>query len=256
MPASKSILIIAGIGSGVGTGGATARAFSKALGYRVALIARNPEKLKATADDIQKAGGEVKDFPVKDYSWSSITSVFSAIASHWPDGEIRATIWNAAQWHKGPFLEVKPADVQESVDVNVTAAFAFAQESVKAFLKAGEKATDSPSRGTLIFTGATAAIRGGAEYGVFAAGKHAQRALSQSLAREFGKQNIHVAHVIVDGLIITDRTKERFSHTGLLDDEHKRLSPEAIANSYLYLHQQDVSAWTHELDLRPAHEKF
>jgi len=112
-------------------------------------------------------------------------------------------------------------------------------------------------RGTLIFTGATASIRGNVVTSAFAAGKHGLRALSQSLAKEFGKQNIHVAHAIIDGGILTDMARQRMTPEQAANpDPDARLTPEAIANAYLFLTRQDRSAFTWELDLRPAHEKW
>jgi len=253
---TKPIIVIAGIGNSTGTGGATARLFSQALGYRVALIARNAEHLQNAAAEIQKAGGDAAAFPVADYSWTAITEAFSAIKKRFSGSHIRVALFNVAQGHRGPFLELKEEDIQASLQINVVAGFAFAQEAIKAFLEAPEPTPEekSPSQGTLVFTGATASIRGSEFFGEFAAGKVALRALSQSLAREFGKKNIHVGHSIIDGGILTDRSRER--HAEHLHDEAKRLSPESIAKSYLYLHSQDRSAWTLELDLRPAHEKF
>jgi len=252
----RPILVVAGVGNASGTGGATARLFSKELGYRVALIARNAQNLEAAAAEIRKVGGDAVAFPVPDYSWSAITEAFSAIKTRFPGSPIRAAVFNAGQWHRGPFLELKEEDIQNSLQVNVVAGFAFAQESIKAFLEAPEPTPEekSPSQGTLIFTGATASIRGGEYFGAFAAGKVALRALSQSLAREFGKKNVHVGHSIIDGGILTDLSRPR--HAAHIDDETKRLSPDSIAKSYLYLHSQDKSAWTLELDLRPAHERF
>ena len=112
------------------------------------------------------------------------------------------------------------------------------------------------AKGTIIFTGATASLRGGAGFAAFAGAKHALRALAQSMARELGPQGIHVAHVVVDGAIDTAFIRETFpdryaakAHDGIVD-------PEAIAENYWHLHQQQRSAWTHELDLRPWVEKF
>ena len=106
--------------------------------------------------------------------------------------------------------------------------------------------------GTLIYTGATGSLRGGARFSALAVGKFGQRALAQSLAREFGPRGIHVAHVIIDGQINLPRWREMQPERG----DETFLSPRAIAESYWHLHRQDKTAWTHELDLRPAVEKF
>ena len=107
-------------------------------------------------------------------------------------------------------------------------------------------------RGTILLTGATASLRGSARFSALAVGKFGLRALAQSMAREFGPQGVHVAHVIVDGQINTPRVRERSPDR----EEHTMLSPEAIAETYWQLHAQDPTAWTLELELRPAVESF
>jgi len=111
-------------------------------------------------------------------------------------------------------------------------------------------------RGTIIFTGATASLRGGANFAAFAGAKHALRALAQSLARELGPQGIHVAHVVIDGAIDTEFVKTNFPERYALKGRDGILDPDAIADNYWLLHRQHRSAWTHELDLRPWIEKF
>jgi NAD(P)-dependent dehydrogenase (short-subunit alcohol dehydrogenase family) len=107
-------------------------------------------------------------------------------------------------------------------------------------------------RGTILLTGATASLRGSARFSALAVGKFGLRALAQSMAREFGPQGIHVAHVVIDGQINTPRVSERFPDR----EAHTMLSPDAIAETYWQLHIQDHTTWTQELDLRPAVESF
>lgn len=128
--------------------------------------------------------------------------------------------------------------------------FNFAQCTIPLLLAS---ASDSPHPPTLIVTGATASVRGSARFGDFAAGKFAVRALCQSLAREFGPQGVHVAHAIVDGVIDIPRTKAYSVNGGGPDS---KIDPDAIADSYWYLHTQPRSHFTHELDTRPFVEKF
>jgi len=111
-------------------------------------------------------------------------------------------------------------------------------------------------KGTIIFTGATASLRGGTGFSAFAGAKHALRALAQSMARELGPQGIHVAHSIIDGAIDTAWIKENFPDRYALKDRDGIVNPDAIAEQYWQLHRQDRSAWTHELDLRPWLETF
>ena len=127
---------------------------------------------------------------------------------------------------------------------NCAGAFYAAQSVLPAMLEQG--------RGTVILTGATASMRGSAKFSALATGKFALRALAQSMAREFGPQGIHVAHAIIDGQIDTPRVRSMSPDR----DASTMLSPDAIAEAYWQLHRQDASAWTHELDLRPAVETF
>ncbi|KAI0354491.1 short-chain dehydrogenase/reductase SDR [Trametes cingulata] len=260
---ARPIIVIAGIGNGSGMplNRISHRVFSKA-GYRVALIARGADRLQKAANDINQAGGEAAAFPIESYTYKSLTDVFSAIRSHTWSGtspsqppEIRAALWNAAAGVWKGFLDVTEADLQLVVDTNITAAFAFAHQVLQAFR--ANAVDERGKRGTLIFTGATASIRGNVTTSAFAAGKFALRALSQSLNKEFGRQNIHA---IIDGGILTDlslsRRTDEAAARAFKEDANIRLDPESIAKSYLYLANQDRSAWTWELDLRPAHEKW
>ncbi|KAH9943602.1 short-chain dehydrogenase/reductase SDR [Amylocystis lapponica] len=257
----RPVIIVAGVGNGTGTGAATARVFSKA-GYRVALVARNADHLKKTTADLAQAGGETASFPVAEYSYSAVSAVVKAIKAHqWPTpekAEIRVALWNAGSAVWKPFLDITEEELDKVVSSTVVAPFAFAHEVLAAFKENAEDALGK--RGTLLFTGATASLRGNTTTSAFAAGKFALRALSQSLNKEFGKQNIHVAHAVIDGGILTDLSLSRRTDPAASkqwkEDGNVRIDPESIAKSYLYLANQDRSAWTWELDLRPAHEKW
>jgi len=255
MATRRGIFVVAGYGNGSGTGSASAVAFAKA-GYKVALIARGAEALEKGAEEIKKTGGDAAAFPVQTYDHESIHSVFEAIKKHWPNEDIRVTLYNTAFGVWKPFLDVTPDEWKESANLNIITAAAFARESILAFKDL--ELNEQGKRGTLLFTGATASWRGNKTTSAFSAGKFALRSLSQSLNKEFGKQNIHVAHAIIDGGILTDRSKQRNpdGYDALVNNPDVRLSPESIAASYLYLANQDRSAWTWELDLRPAHETW
>ncbi|KAG9001430.1 hypothetical protein FRB94_004795 [Tulasnella sp. JGI-2019a] len=246
------ILVLAGVGAGGGTGAATAKLFAKS-GYRVALIARSVDSLKSVSNSLNAEGGKTAPFPVEAYTQKNMESVFSSIKQTWPDAEIRVTIFNAGKGVFKPFLETTEQEMQESVDTNVVGAFAFARESILTFQDL--QTDEQGKKGTLIFTGATAGIRGNVTTSAFSAGKHGLRALSQSLAKEFGKQHIHVAHAIIDGVILTTQSKQYVSKEKQ-ENPAGMLSPDSIAKAYLYLTTQDQSAFTWELDLRPAEEKW
>ncbi|KZT66474.1 short-chain dehydrogenase/reductase SDR [Daedalea quercina L-15889] len=257
----RPVIVIAGIGNGGGTGAATARVFSK-QGYRVALIARNADQLNKFTAELKQAGTEAAAFHVPDYSYGSVTGVVESIRRYqWPSAEkaeIRVALWNASFGAWKSFLDVTEKDVHDSAEANFIVPFAFSRQIILAFQE--NEMNELGKRGTLLFTGATASWRGNVTTSVFAAGKFAERALSQSLNKEFGRQNIHVAHAIIDGGILTDRSAARHSdpeaHKRYVENADIRLDAESIAKSYLYLANQDRSAWTWELDLRPAHEKW
>lgn len=158
-------------------------------------------------------------------------------------GPIGVLVHNASTIHIAPFLEITPEHFADLWRVTCLGAVNSAQAVVPDML--------AQNTGTMIFTGATAALRGGARFSAFAAAKFALRGLAQSLAREYGPNGIHVAHVIVDGLIWAEKARERFD----VKEQHC-LNPDAIADQYLGLIEQDQSAWTQELDLRPYSESF
>jgi NAD(P)-dependent dehydrogenase (short-subunit alcohol dehydrogenase family) len=153
-------------------------------------------------------------------------------------------VHNAGAFQMGSVLDVSPEQFEACWRANCLGAFLGAQQVLPAMLKNGQ--------GTIVFTGATASLRGSARFSCLAVGKFGLRALAQSIAREFGPQGIHVAHVIIDGQINTPRVR------GINPDreEHTMLSPESIAETYWQLHSQDPTTWTLELDLRPSVEKF
>jgi len=250
---SRPLAIVVGLGDASGTGSASARVFSKA-GYSVALIARSTSNTPETlAQELNAAGGEAAAFTVPEYSYKDTQAAFQKIRAHWPKSELRVALYNASYPVFKRFLDVTEEDVDNGTNANIKAAFAFSRE---ALLWIKEQPLDKHGkRGTLLFTGATASIRGNVFTSGFATGKSALRVLAQSLSKEFGKENIHVAHTIIDGSIATNKLRERNDEAWNSNVDNKLL-PESIAESYLYLANQDRSAWTFELDLRPAHEKW
>lgn len=239
-----ALAIIVGVGHG--TGSAVSHAFSQA-GYAVALLARSKDKLEQISREIQKEGGMVDSFPCDVSSEQSVKSTFQAIKTRFDKIPLRVAVFNSSSsFQMKPFLESSRSDLETSLNVSVLGAFSFAQSALSEFLS-------HQKGGSLIFTGATASVRGSSNVGCFAAGKFGLRALSQSLAREFGPKGIHVAHVIIDGVIDTPNVTEWLGPAKTSDT---RLSPESIAAAYVYLHEQDKNCWTQELDLRPCYEKF
>ncbi|KAF8901592.1 hypothetical protein CPB85DRAFT_1377296 [Mucidula mucida] len=226
-----------GLGSGTGTGAATASTPVRKKGFAVALISRNSETLNSVAQEIIAIGAKALIYPVDVYSAVSMADVYTTIKKDYsaPQYCFRVALWNTAGhfvWKK--FLDITPQDVHSVMQEDVEAGFEFSRQAISLFL---DNDLDSQgSRGALLFTGATASLRGNTMTSAFAAGCFALRGLSQSLAKEFSKSNIHA---IIDGA-----------------NEDVRLAPEDVAETYMYLTSQKRSAWTWELDLRPSHEKW
>lgn len=227
----KHLLIV---GAGNGLSRALAQTF-KAVGYTVALAARNTTKLTEIAEQL-----DAKTFECDTTDQGNVQALFKALdeAKQTPT----TVIYNAGYYYRGPITELDSNEVQKTLLTNSFGALLVAQEAAKRMLTAGG--------GNLLFTGASAGIKGYANSAPFAMGKFALRGLCQSLARELSPQNIHVGHIIIDGLIYS---KERGSP---YNDPDITLKPAAIANSYLALAEQDKSAWTWEIELRPSVEKF
>jgi len=252
----RPIFVVAGVGNSSGTGGASARLFAKA-GYNIALISRESANLHKFAAELKTGDTDAAAFPISNYTYKEVQTAFRAVRTHWPTSDVRVALYNAGLGVWKPFLQITEDEVDKVTDTNVKAAFAFAREAITAFQGQAIDDTDErrSKRGTLLFTGATASLRGNTTTAAFSAAKFALRSLSQSLNKEFGKENIHVAHAIIDGAIANDATTSRRGEEWAANRDGS-LSPEGIAKSYLYLVNQDRSGWTWELDLRPAHEKW
>jgi len=236
--------LVLGVGSARGLGAATARAFA-AAGYRVVIAGRNRDKLAEAARSIAAADAAAT-VEIGDVTRPEDVARFVASAESL--GPLRVAVHNAGGNRPSPFLQVDPAVFEEHWRAHALGAFLLAQAALPGMLER--------RAGTLIYTGATASLRGRTNFSSFSAAKAALRMLAQSLAREFGPEGIHVAHVIVDGAIDGDRARasiasadERFGQDGMLH-------PDRIADTYLMLHRQQRSAWTQELDLRPWSESF
>ncbi|KAH7166475.1 short-chain dehydrogenase [Dactylonectria macrodidyma] len=237
------------VGAGPGTGRAAAIRFSKA--YPVVLLARRAESYEDTVAEIRKAGGQAIGITADMTDPAVIDSTFDTIAKELPDSKLAAAIYNVnSGFLIKPFLETKPEEFQTALSGQAGGFFTFAQKTLPLLLEA---VPDSPNPPSLIITGATASLKASAKFASFAAGKFALRALSQSLAREFGPQGVHVTHAIIDGFIDTPGTKG-FPMKNNVEDA--KIKPEAIAESYWHLHTQHRSCFTQELDLRPYSESF
>jgi len=236
--AEHKIAIVAGVGQGLG---ASICRELWADGYHIAAVARKPELLDALADEASSAGHQLTPILCDLTNADSIKKAFDSINSL--KGEIAAYVHNAGQFAMDEFLAMEASTYEAVWRVTCLSAVHFTQLVLPGMVER--------KRGALLFTGATAAVRGSAKFAAFASAKFALRGLSQSLAREFGPQGIHVAHLVLDGIIDCDWTRERFGV-----DRDRALWPEEVAKNYRYLLAQHPSAWTQELDLRPSVENF
>ncbi|KAF2164268.1 hypothetical protein M409DRAFT_68119 [Zasmidium cellare ATCC 36951] len=247
--ATSRFAVIAG--AGAGTGAAIARRFAQK--YPVFLLARSPDSYNSTVEEITASGGQAYGVSADISSAKDVKKALDEIEQKvGKDASCAAALFNASArpaWK--PFMDLTEADFDASYAISGKGAFHFAQATIPWLLKDAKNGSPEYSP-TLIFTGATAALRGSANLAAFAPAKFAGRALAQSLAREFGPQGVHVAHVIVDGIIDLPGSKELLKDAG----PNAKLDPNAIAESYWYLHSQPPSAFTHELDLRPFSEKW
>lgn len=235
------------IGAGDATGGAIARAFA-AEGY-VACINRRPksaEALEALAADIRAAGHQARAFPGDARVEEDMVALFNTVEAE--VGPVEVAVFNIGANVNFPIAETTVRVYTKVWEMACLSGFLMGREAAKRMAPRG--------RGTIIFTGATASLRGGSGYAAFSGAKGALRMLAQSMARELGPQGVHVAHAIIDGAIDTDFIRERHPDFDNARAADLILSPDAIAAQYVMLHKQPKSAWTHELDLRPWGEKW
>lgn len=218
------------VGAGSGLSASLARQCA-AAGMRVALAARNIEKLRSFNDASLHACDAVEPEEVK--------RMFAEL-----QGVPQLVVYNASYRARGAFVGLDRDEVRKSLMVSAYGGFLVAQEAARLMLERGS--------GSIFFTGASASVKGYAESAPFAMGKFALRGLAQSLARELGPKGIHVAHFVIDGGILRTGSDPRAGARG----EDGMLSPEAIAETYVQVHRQHRSAWSHEIDLRPWVERF
>jgi NAD(P)-dependent dehydrogenase (short-subunit alcohol dehydrogenase family) len=233
------------IGAGDATGSAVARRFAKE-GYTVCAARRNEAALKPLIDQITQEGWRAIRFGLDARREDQVTSFFDRIESE--VGPVEVVVFNVGGNVRFPVLETTAQKYFKVWEMCAMAGFLVGRAATRVMLSRG--------RGTLLFTGATASVRGAAGFAAFAGGKAALRALAQSMARELGPKGIHVAHVIIDGLIDTAFAREHFAKRVADAGPEGILNPEHIAEAYWLLHQQPRDAWTFELDLRPSVEQW
>ena len=234
------------IGAGTSLGSAVARCFARD-GLTAVVARRTGEELSTLKKEIEDFGGTCHPFSLDARKEDDVINLINKIENE--IGEIEVAVYNIGANIKFGITETTSQKYYKVWEVAAFGAFLMGREVAKKMIPR--------KKGTIIFTGATASVRGGDGFAAFAGAKHAKRALAQSMARELGPKGIHVAHVIIDGAIDTpwvnklfpDYVKEKKKIDGLMN-------PDDIASNYIMLHKQSRNAWTQELDLRPWVEKW
>jgi NAD(P)-dependent dehydrogenase (short-subunit alcohol dehydrogenase family) len=233
------------IGAGDATGGAIAKRFARD-GYVACVARRHADKLAPLVAAIESEGGSARAFGCDARVESEVLELFASIERE--VGPLEAVVFNIGANVQFSITETSERVYRKVWEMAALAGFLTGREAAKVMLPRG--------RGSIIFTGASASLRGRANFSAFASAKFALRALAQSMARELGPQGIHVAHPIIDGAIDTAFIRESFPELYRRKEQDGILNPEHIAETYWQIHCQPRDCWVHELDLRPWTETF
>ena len=240
---TKGVCLV--IGAGDATGGAIAKRFAKD-GYIACVTRRSADKLQALKAEIESNGGACHAFGSDARVEEEVVALIEHIEAN--IAPIDVMVFNIGANSPMSILTETARRYTKMWEMACLAGFLTGREVAKRMVPRG--------KGTIIFTGATASLRGSAGFAGFSGAKMALRALAQSMARELGPQGIHVAHPIIDGAIDTEFIRTTFPERYALKGVDGIVNPAHIADMYWMLHQQPRDAWTHELDLRPYMEKF
>lgn len=233
------------IGAGDSTGGAIAKRFARE-GYVVVATRRHQEALSPLTQEIEAGGGKAFGLGCDARDEDAMCDLFAKIEAE--IGEIDVVVFNIGANVQFSITETTGRVYRKVWEMAAFAGFLAGREAARVMLPR--------NRGTIIFTGATASLRGGSGFSAFSGAKFALRALAQSMARELGPKGIHVAHAVIDGAIDTAFIRDNFPDRYALKEQGGILNPDHIAEQYWQLHQQPRDSWTHELDLRPWMETF
>ena len=242
MNQKKAILVI---GAGDATGGAIARRFARE-GFVACVTRRSEEKLQPLVQQIRDNGGEAHGFGSDARKEEEMVSLVEKIERD--IAPIEVAVFNIGANVRFPITETTSRVYQKVWEMACFAGFLMGRETAKVMLPR--------KRGTIIFTGATASLRGRDGFAAFAGAKHALRALAQSMARELWPKGIHVAHPVIDGAIDTEFIRSNFPARYEMKDQQGILNPDSIADAYWQIHMQPRDAWTHETELRPWLESW
>ena len=240
--AEKAIIVV---GAGDALGGAIARRFARE-GFAAVVVRRHAEQLEGLASAIRADGGEAHPFGVDARKEEEVVALFDRVEAE--IGPVEAAVFNIGANVNFPIAETTARVYFKVWEMAAFAGFLTGREAARRMTPRG--------RGTILFTGATASVRGREGFAAFSGAKHALRALAQSMARELGPKGVHVAHTIIDGAIDTQWIAENFPKRYALKNDDGILNPDHIADAYWMLHAQPRDAWTHELDLRPWMEAW
>jgi NAD(P)-dependent dehydrogenase (short-subunit alcohol dehydrogenase family) len=238
MPDNAKVALV--IGAGDATGGAIARRFARE-GYTACITRRTADKLAPLVASIESEGGQARAFGSDARKEEQMTALVESIERD--VGPIEVAVFNIGANVRFPIRDTTARVYFKVWEMGCFAGFLMGREVAKVMVPRG--------RGTILFTGATASVRGSSGFSAFSGAKHGLRALAQSMARELGPLGIHVAHPIIDGAIDTEFIRTLFPERYALKERDGILNPDAIAEAYWQLHMQPRSAWTHEMDLRP-----
>jgi NAD(P)-dependent dehydrogenase (short-subunit alcohol dehydrogenase family) len=231
------------VGAGDALGGAIARRFARE-GYVTCAVRRAAEELQPLIDQIAAEGGKGIAFGADARKEDQVVALFNQIEKE--IGPLEIVVFNIGANVQFGIVETTAQKYFKVWEMACFAGFLTGREAARVMLTRGH--------GTILFTGATASIRGMKGFAAFSGGKHGLRALAQSMARELGPKNIHVAHIVIDGAIDTEFIRDRFPERYALKEVDGILNPEHIAENYWFLHRQPRTAWTFEMDLRPYME--
>lgn len=246
---SKSLGVVLLVGAGDAIGAAVARRFAEG-GFKVCIARRDAEKSKALVDELNAAGGDVRAYSIDARDEMNVQDLFAQVEKE--VGPIEVCLFNAGANVGKPLLETTEKLFFRAWELACYAGFLVGREAARYMVQRGH--------GTILFTGATASMRGGKNFAAFAAAKFGLRAVAQSMARELGPKNIHVAHLIMDGPVDSPEIHRRLmvdkgiDASSLPPDSMTKTS--SIAEIYWFLHGQPRDGWTHELDLRPSAETW
>lgn len=242
MAKEKSVLVL-GVGPDQGLGAALCKQFAEE-GYRVFGCGRSKDNMKSL-ENIEVSNGSIVGIVADVTNPEDVMNVFNKVDD--TETQLVSVIYNAGNNNAKPFLEMDLDFFQELWDVCAKGAFLVSQQAIPRLSEGG---------GSLLFTGATASIRSRPPFTAFASAKSAERSLAQGLSKEFGPHGIHVAHVIIDGIIDGDKVNLRFPDFANSKGEDGKLNIDSIAENFLMLHKQKKSTWSFEIDLRPWSENW